>query len=164
MSLAKLSNRTHATARLEEEMARAKRDTRGECSIVLVQFDGLSDVADRLGYAFGDDMWRHVLGVLVQDVRPQDMCCRLGGDEFLLILPGRGLAECRAVADRLCRRWNPGPGTRESNVEVNVGVAAFPSQGTTMGALLASADEDMQANRFQHEMLRGSAPAESRAA
>lgn len=140
-------------------MSRAKRESSGGqfgFSILLVQFDGLSEVADRLGYAFGDDMWRRALGVLIQDIRPDDLCCRLGGDEFLLILPGRGQSECYAMAERLSQRWNPGAGTRESNIEMSVGVAAFPTQGLTVQGLLSAADEDMQANRFRHEMLRTS--------
>jgi diguanylate cyclase (GGDEF)-like protein len=152
----KLWNRSHATRRLADELNRADHDRDYQFSMLLVEFDGLSDITDRLGYASGDDVWQRILGVLMQDLRSNDLCCRLGGDEFLLILSGKGPAECRAVADRLHRRWSPGAGTREATVEVNIGIATYPGHGTTIEALMGTADEAMQSDRIRNDQLRSS--------
>jgi diguanylate cyclase (GGDEF)-like protein len=149
-----LWNRSHATRRLADELGRAAREQGYQFSVLLVEFDGLSDITDRLGYASGDDVWRRILGVLTQDLRTHDLCCRLGGDEFLLILPAKGPSECRAVAERLHRRWNPGVGTREATVAVNIGIAAYPGHGATIEDLLGSADEAMQSDRIRNDQLR----------
>lgn len=146
----KLWNRTHATERLVVEMTRAQQDANHEFSILLVEFDGLSDITDRLGDASGQDVWRRVLGVLIQDLSAQDLCCRLGGDEFLLILPAKGQPECAEVLEHIRGRWTPGAGTREASVEVNVGIASYPANGATVEALFGAADESLDANKFKN--------------
>jgi diguanylate cyclase len=150
----KLWNRNHATDRLAQEVNRAKQDPSYQFSILLAEFDGLSDITDRLGYASGDDVWGRVLGMLLQDLRAVDLCCRLGGDEFLLILPGKGQAESRVVLDHLLRRWNPGAGTREATIELSIGVASYPGDGSSVQALLGSADDAMQSSKHENDLMR----------
>lgn len=152
-----VQNRAYATSRLMEELERAKSQPNYEFAILLVQFEGLSDITGRLGHAPTDDVWQHAIGVLVQDLRPQDLCCRLGGDEFLLILPSASPAEASALVERLHSRWQPANGTREAAITLNAGCASYPGQGTTVEALFSAADEALYANSLQHDILR-SAP------
>jgi diguanylate cyclase len=149
----KLLNRNHATDRLAQEVNRAKQDPSYEFSILLIEFDGLSDITDRLGYASGDEVWGRVLGTLLHDLRANDLCCRLGGDEFLLILPGKGQAECALVMDRLYQRWNPKAGSREATVELSIGVASYPVQGSSVHGLLGAADDAMQSSKHENGLM-----------
>jgi diguanylate cyclase (GGDEF)-like protein len=157
LPVTKLWNRNHATDRLAQEVSRSAQDPNYHFSILLISFEGLSQITDRLGYASGDDVWRRVLGLLLQDLRASDLCCRLGRDEFVLILPTRSPAECRGLVDRLRRRWNPGAGTREATIEVSIGIACYPAQGASVEQLLGAADEAMHANKVENELVR-SAP------
>jgi diguanylate cyclase (GGDEF)-like protein len=152
--LLKLWNRTHGTDRLAIEMARARQDANHEFSVLLVEFEGLSDVTDRLGHASGQDVWRRVLGVLTHDLSARDLCCRLSGDEFLLILSARGQAECNDVLENIRRRWTPGAGSREASVEVNIGIASYPAHGSTIEELFGAADESLDANKLRNESIR----------
>jgi diguanylate cyclase (GGDEF)-like protein len=154
LPVAKLWNRNHATDRLAQEVKRSAQDPSYCFSILLVAFDGLCDITDRLGYSGGDDVWRRVLGLLLQDARPSDLCCRLGGDEFLLILPSRTETECHAIVEGIQRRWNPAVGTREATIDLGIGVAAYPAHGATVQDLMSAADQAMQSNKYGNEWAR----------
>jgi diguanylate cyclase (GGDEF)-like protein len=151
-----LQNRAYATARLKEELERASGQVNYEFSILLVQFEGLTDITGRLGHAPTDDVWQLAIGVLTQDLRKQDLCCRLGSDDFLLILPSASLAEARALVQRLHDRWQPKAGTREAGIVLNAGCASYPGHGTTVEALFAAADESLYENSLEQDLLRSS--------
>ncbi len=153
-SLDKVWNRLHATNRLAEEVKHAGREAAYKFSILLVQFDGLSRMIFRLGHAPADDVWQRVLGALVHDLRAGDLCCRLGGDEFLLILPSVDQSVCGDLVDRLHQRWNPAPGTREATIELNIGPATYPAHGSTTEGLLAAADQAMNTDRLRNDLTR----------
>jgi diguanylate cyclase (GGDEF)-like protein len=151
-----VQNRAYATSRLAEEIERAKGQANYEFAILLVQFEGLTDITGRLGHAPTDDVWQLAVNVLVQDLRAQDLCSRLGGDEFLLVLPSASPAEARALVERLHARWHPATGSREAGVTLNAGCASYPGHGTTVEALFAAADESMYANSLEQDLLRSS--------
>lgn len=146
--------RVHATKRLEDEVDRANAEPTYRFSILLVEFDGLSDAADRLGYAAEEDVWRRALGFLAQDMSAQDMCCRLSGDEFLMILPGKNHDAALDIKECLHRRWQPATLSREARLQVNIGTASYPAQGSTVEQLLRAADETLDTDRERHELRR----------
>ena len=146
--------RIHATKRLEEEVERANADPSYYFSILLIEFDGLGDTADRLGYAAEEDVWRRALGFLAQDMTAQDMCCRLSGDEFLLILPGKNRDTACDAMERLKRRWKPASVSLDPRLQVSIGTASYSAtQGSTVEQLLRAADETLHADRERNEGL-----------
>lgn len=149
-----LQNRAYATRRLAEEIERAKREALYEFSILLVQFDGLTEITGRLGHAPTDDIWQVAVNALAQDLKPQDLCCRLGGDEFLLILPSASRTEATALVERLRLRWQPKSGSREAGIVLNVGTASYPVEGTTVQALFAAADESLYTSTLPQDAVR----------
>ncbi len=147
-------DRGDAIKRLDDELSRAEREPSHRFSILLVEFDGLTDTADRLGYAAEGDVWRRALRFLVQDLTAQDLCCRLSSDEFLLILSGKDCSDAIELTDRLRDRWNPAPGSRDAGIQVSVGMASYRAQGSTVEDLLCAADETLHADRLDTETLR----------
>lgn len=148
--LAKLSSRGQGLERFAAEVERGQRESNHLFSVLLVQFDGLSRLTDRVGRASDNNVWRQVLDILTGDLTP-DLCARLGGDDFLLILPGRGESECGALVDRLRRRWAAAANMREAMIEMSVGIALYPAHGTTVRELFAAADEAMQADKDRNQ-------------
>lgn len=147
-------SRDHATRRLAEEMGRAQREGDYQFSILVVEFEGLTDSADRLGYALGGDVWRRALSFLTEDLRAQDLCCRLSGDEFLLILSGGEQSDAERVVDSLRRRWTPAPGSREADLHLSIGLASYPANGCKVEQLLCAADEALHADRMRNELIQ----------
>ena len=143
----KLGNRGYGAGRLALEIDRALEDRAYRFSMLLIQFDGLSEAIDRLGHANSDSVWGRILGVLTEDTGPTDLCCRLGGDEFMLVLSGRSESESRALAERLHRRWEGLPSMREAPLEMSIGLAVYPAQGSTVEGLFAAADQALHRHR-----------------
>jgi diguanylate cyclase (GGDEF)-like protein len=142
---AKPLNRDHAIARLSIELGRAHNDNSYEFSIALIQFDGLSMASNRLGHASADDELQRALSILAQDLDAQDLCCRLGADEFLLIFPAKNEPECPKLIERLRQSWTPEARARGgAAIEVSVGFASSHAKASTVQGLFAAADESRQ--------------------
>lgn len=140
---AKVGTRNLAIQQLTVELSRAQNDNGYQFSILMVEFSGLGLMVDHLGDASGHDVLQLVTKVLTKDLSARDLCCRLGGDDFLLIFPTKGEPECRDFTERLRRNWIPGAQTREADIDISIGFAS-QEQGSTIGALFAAADDAMQ--------------------
>jgi diguanylate cyclase (GGDEF)-like protein len=85
-----LYNRRSGEQRLAEEISRAVRHER-PLTVLLLDLDGLKQTNDRLGHAAGDLVLKSFAQRLQKAIRGSDLAVRLGGDEFMVLLP-----ECRA--------------------------------------------------------------------
>jgi diguanylate cyclase (GGDEF)-like protein len=85
-----LYNRRSGEQRLAEEISRAVRHGR-PLTLLVLDLDGLKQINDRLGHAAGDLLLRSFADRLQRAIRGSDLAVRLGGDEFMVLLP-----ECRA--------------------------------------------------------------------
>jgi diguanylate cyclase (GGDEF)-like protein len=85
---------------LEREIGRSARYGT-PLSVVLLDLDGLKPINDRLGHAAGDAALRHVASRIRSILRQTDAAARIGGDEFVVLLPATDLDGARHVADRV---------------------------------------------------------------
>ncbi|MFO0839172.1 MAG: sensor domain-containing diguanylate cyclase [Phycisphaerae bacterium] len=112
-------------------------------SLISIDLDGLKGLNDKHGHAVGDAVLRHVAGKISRALRRIDAAARVGGDEFLVILPGTDLAGARLVARRIrnaIRDDRPFVGADALSVTVSLGVAAW-SAGMKADDIRAAADE-----------------------
>jgi diguanylate cyclase (GGDEF)-like protein len=142
-ALTGLFNRRYMEESLDLELARAERG-RHPVGVVLVDVDHFKRVNDTYGHAGGDAVLAALGALLRASVRGGDLACRLGGEEFLLILPGTPLVELARRAEEL-RAAVRGVqvvhhGQPLGPITVSMGVAAAPDHGTTRDALLRAAD------------------------
>ncbi|MBJ7457306.1 MAG: GGDEF domain-containing protein [Thermoleophilia bacterium] len=131
-----LGNRRAFDEALEVEMARARR-AGGSMGVVILDVDHFKQVNDRHGHQAGDDALVTVARVLAQEARAEDRACRIGGEEFALVLPGADDTAAAAVAERV-RRAVEDAAAEPAGVTVSLGVAA--SRGDDPRGLLESAD------------------------
>ncbi len=111
-------------------------------SLLVVDIDHFKRVNDAHGHAVGDGVLRHVAQALSGALREGDRLGRLGGEEFVAVLPGAGLAEATAVAERMrvAVAGAPAPvGALAVSCTVSLGVAAAPAGGP-LEVLLGRAD------------------------
>ena len=141
-SVTGLPNRALLTDRLEQEIARAGRD--GSAFAVLIfDLDGFKAVNDTHGHAAGD----RVLGLVGERsraaVRASDTVGRLGGDEFLAILPGASREGATVAAEKLLNALQePYPiGIATVQLSASLGVSFYPEDGQDCDALQKAADE-----------------------
>ncbi len=86
-------------SRLREEIARAERTSR-RLTLISIDFDDFKSVNDRFGHPTGDDLLRTLADILRDAVRGYDQVGRMGGDEFMLLLPATGEETARRVLER----------------------------------------------------------------
>lgn len=133
--------------RLERAMARAQRDGQG-VAVLFVDLNGFKPINDRWGHEAGDAVLKAVAQRLQGGVRDADTVGRIGGDEFLVILPDVATQETadqvRTKLDAVLREpvYLPGPQTLVS-LSAAIGVALFPAMASDLTTLLRLADEDM---------------------
>jgi diguanylate cyclase (GGDEF)-like protein len=100
-SLTGLPNRALILDRVEQAMARARRD-HVDMALLFVDLDGFKEVNDNLGHKVGDDLLRSVAARFLGTLRESDTVARLGGDEFVVLADGMSLAAGpELVAQRL---------------------------------------------------------------
>ncbi|MFY9317665.1 MAG: diguanylate cyclase [Burkholderiales bacterium] len=151
-SLTGLFNRRYMEQALEREILRAARNRRTVCAIML-DLDHFKAFNDTHGHEAGDALLRALGDYLVTHVRAEDIACRYGGEEFVVILPEASLEMSRSRAEEL---WRGLDGLRINyrgellqGVTVSAGVAAYPSHGRTAPDLLRAADAAMYAAKRQ---------------
>lgn len=99
-SLTGFPNRCYAMERLQQEWKAAERG-RHALSCMVVDVDGFKQINDRHGHDVGDAVLRHGATALKEGLRAQDVICRTGGDEFLIICPDTELAAAVQCAERV---------------------------------------------------------------
>ncbi|HQR47075.1 MAG TPA: diguanylate cyclase [Thermoanaerobaculia bacterium] len=138
-----LYNRRHLEQALERELRRAARE-KAPVGILMADIDFFKRVNDTAGHAAGDEVLRELGRFFTVHLRPYDVACRFGGEEFTLILPGSTLESAARHAERLresVRELTPAfEGRPLGPISLSLGVAAFPEDGDTPEALLAAAD------------------------
>jgi diguanylate cyclase (GGDEF)-like protein len=99
-SLTSLANRRHFDTVLGEHLALSTR-YHTPLSVMLVDVDRLKHLNDSLGHEAGDAALRHVARGLVTTCRTTDIACRIGGDEFAVVLPATGRQQAAELAERI---------------------------------------------------------------
>lgn len=118
-----LPNRRVLELFLERHYAAALRGH--PLSVVVFDIDDFKGYNDRRGHAAGDDAIRAVARALNGNTRAEDLSGRLGGDEFLALLPGEEVEGARRFAERVRRGVEPIAGSEGPQVTVSAGVAGF---------------------------------------
>lgn len=136
-----LFNRRALEERLAAEISRSLRHQL-HTSVLLMDLDRFKVVNDTMGHPAGDRLLVLVGNILRQQCRALDVVGRLGGDEFLVILPMTKPSEARVFVSRVQRAVL---GLAESHPEfgqltLSIGIAEVPRHGTTVQTVLAAAD------------------------
>jgi diguanylate cyclase (GGDEF)-like protein len=148
-----LANRKFFYERAVAELNRSGRDG-SYVGLLLIDLDHFKEINDTLGHGAGDDLLRAVAGRLKKALREADLVARLGGDEFAVLLCGMPTPDAGdRIADdvlRILAEPINHDGLRLA-VEGSIGVAVYPSDGTTVEDLLRHADVAM----YQAKETRG---------
>ncbi len=100
-ALTGLANRLVFEERIEEIVERSRRHGL-PLTLVALDLDRFKMVNDTRGHLYGDEVLKLVAAVLGNNIRLSDLLVRMGGDEFLLVLPDTDLGEARRLCERLC--------------------------------------------------------------
>jgi len=136
-SLTGLANHRRLLEVLESEIQRSSRTGRS-FAVLLFDLDGLKKINDSYGHLTGSRAIKRLGAVLRNSSRTIDTPARYGGDEFAVILPESNEQDAAQAAARICEHLaNDG---QKPPVTVSVGVAVYPTHGTSIEKLLGAAD------------------------
>ena len=143
--LTDLPNRILLRDRLDVAIGQARRRG-GEVAVMFVDLDRFKVVNDSLGHLRGDELLRQVADRLKQTIRKADTLARVGGDEFILLIPElseRGQAEVVASKFLRCLADPFMVEGHTLHVSASIGIAVFPGDGESIDDLMRHADMAM---------------------
>lgn len=144
-ALTALPNRTLFYDRLNQTMARARRD-KESVAVLFLDLDGFKLINDTLGHDAGDVLLQKVAKRIVACVRDSDTVARVGGDEFTVILCNVRTHNsvdrvCRIICEAIARPFTLNG--RDCSVSASVGIAIYPDNGETAEQLVKFSDAAM---------------------
>lgn len=138
-----LFNRRYMEETLERELLRASR-RQLSLGILMLDVDDFKRFNDTWGHAAGDAVLRELARLLLGHVRGEDIACRYGGDEFIIVLPDASADMTRERAERLCEHARhlhvQFEGQTLEAITLSFGTAIFPQDGASSDTILRAAD------------------------
>ena len=132
---------THLGALVEQAAARGK-----PLAAFVLDIDYFKSVNDTYGHDAGDDVLREFATRIKKSIRGIDLACRLGGEEFVIVMPETDMAVATIVAERLRRRIASEPfsilqATKHIEVTISIGLAALDTVDDSAAKILKRADQ-----------------------
>ncbi len=139
-----LANRSLLKDRAQHDLAQCKRH-QSPLSLLFIDLDHFKQINDSLGHQVGDALLKQVGERLSQHVREQDTVARMGGDEFVTVLPETDAEGAALVARNFLERLSQPyqVGTHELTVTPSIGIALYPNDGPDFDTLYRCADTAM---------------------
>ncbi|QDX28986.1 sensor domain-containing diguanylate cyclase [Dickeya poaceiphila] len=128
-------------------MLESMEEIRGEykkVSVIAIDIDHFKAINDSFGHDVGDEVIRKLSQQIRKNYRKTDLICRIGGEEFLILLPGADITVATVIAERL--RNNVAntvyiPGSHHHQVTISIGVTTFNPQEAALDIAIKTADK-----------------------
>jgi diguanylate cyclase (GGDEF)-like protein/PAS domain S-box-containing protein len=144
--LSGLPNRILFSDRLKQAIAAAKRDKIHILSLMFMDLDNFKKINDNFGHAAGDLVLKEVASRIQDCLRESDTAARMGGDEFVVLLPAiESPDDAMIVAEKIRHAlYHPiDLGNHGLTVTTSIGIVVYPEHGSEEEALLKNADAAM---------------------
>lgn len=150
-----LSNRLALAEHARRAIDRARR-ARRPLSVVLFDCDRFKQINDTHGHAAGDHVLCLVAQALRATARSTDVIARVGGDEFVAVLPNTSRTGAKVFAERAGSALSELASRAGYEVTISAGVGEWSRDGRTLDALIATADREMYRRKTRGRILVGS--------
>ena len=145
-------NRRRFVEHVESEIRRVKRGG-GPFSVLALDLDNFKAINDRYGHQVGDDVLKAFVKKCTAAIRPYDGVARVGGEEFMVLLPQTALEAACVIAERvrtaIARTSFESGAQRPMTVTVSIGVSQSGFDGDTIEEILRVADERLYSAKHQ---------------
>lgn len=149
-----LWNRRYFDERIAEELDRARRNPSRRLSIMIIDVNDFKRLNDSLGHAEGDRALAWVAAFLKSHLRAHDVCCRVGGDEFAVILPEVGEDGCETLVSRLREKLAWDATLPSFAIGLSIGTSTLPTEVCSGEELMRAADRAMYRDKQRQKELR----------
>jgi len=141
-----LPSRFLSIDRLQQMLQHAQRN-RKRIGVIYIDLDNFKTVNDSLGHSTGDDLLIQVSTRIWTHLRDEDTLCRLGGDEFMALVPNlvNPVEDLKVIIERVIGSLQApfDLGGREITVTSSLGIAIYPDDGESVSSLMSNADMAM---------------------
>jgi diguanylate cyclase (GGDEF)-like protein len=144
-SLTGLPSRTLFNDRFTMAMAESKRNNK-KMALIMLDLDHFKDINDNFGHDAGDELLKEISARLLNTLRKTDTICRMGGDEFAVLITDVSATE---MIDEVAQRIVLAVGKTftlqgvEQKISASLGIAIYPEDGETLDILIKHADTAM---------------------
>jgi diguanylate cyclase (GGDEF)-like protein len=137
-------NRRYMEETVEREILRAKRNNEA-IGVIMIDIDHFKLFNDTFGHQAGDALLTTLGHFFLSHVRGEDVACRYGGEEFILVMPGAKpeptLKRAEDLREKVHNIDATFHGQSLGKVTLSMGVANYPANGTTLESLIQRADQ-----------------------
>ncbi|VDN47496.1 putative Phytochrome-like protein cph2 [Petrocella atlantisensis] len=140
-----LSNRKMFQIHMDEILRISKRSNL-QLGIMFLDLDDFKYINDTLGHDAGDELLRIIGNRIKENLRLQDIACRFGGDEFLVIIPGvASINELQSIVENIMSTFEVDVNIKNHMLKVaaSAGIAVYPEDGNASETLVKHADMAM---------------------
>lgn len=140
----------HSRAFCDLEVENMERARVRPVSVISCDVNGLKLINDYLGHNAGDDLLRRTAVLLREHLRLTDCAARMGGDEFVLLLPGCGSSKAQDILERIRRGLEAANERGDMPVLLSFGLASTDDPAVPVSQLLRDADRAMLRDKNAH--------------
>lgn len=140
-AMSKVLNKSALLASIDNLITRKPKS---EFSILMFDIDNFKKINDTYGHVTGDKCIKDLSANARNSLRDADIIGRFGGDEFIVILPGTGVNQAILIAERF-RKYIAA--SSSPYYTISIGVACYPSDGSTVNSLVEAADKGLYASK-----------------
>jgi len=143
--LTSLYNRRYLDETIDRELARARRE-KYHLGLVMIDIDRFKEINDSFGHDAGDLVLKNLAHQVTRQTRASDIVCRLGGDEFLVVLINADLANTLKRSEQFRKTFQESSvvlNESEIRATLSLGIAMFPDHGATSAQVMKAADRAM---------------------
>lgn len=112
-------------------------------SVLLMDVDHFKNVNDNYGHDQGDVVLKHIAKTMQQKFRKDDICCRYGGEEFIIIIPNSNLTEVYESAERFRKEIACKEIHNIGFISISIGIASWPDSSKNILDVLKIADNNL---------------------
>ncbi|MGB1237658.1 MAG: bifunctional diguanylate cyclase/phosphodiesterase [Pseudomonadales bacterium] len=141
--LTELANRRLLSDRVEEAIGVCQRDPEQHLAILFIDLDRFKNINDSLGHSIGDKVLQSTAQRLLSTVRSADTVCRLGGDEFIILINHeKAMSAAARLSNRIIKALADPLQVDNFDLVVtpSIGIATYPQNGEDFDTLLKNAD------------------------
>ena len=150
-----LANRSLLLEYLKQTLKEAKRN-KGMFAVAFIDLDRFKEINDTYGHDAGDHVLRKVAQNLQNNLRADDIIARFGGDEFVGVFSINKALDVTTLQKKIFDQINTHIDctTFQITIELSVGISIYPTDGSTVDALLSKADNEMYIMKAKNKKKR----------